>query len=136
MLHVIVGAGRDRVDVGPAEAMHCGSCRRVTPCRLFLDYEYSHLWFLFGKVDQKSYRCVCQGCGRESAAPAAEVERRLEAIPIPFMRRWGFYLLAGALGFLLAAACVVAGILDHYGVIDIRRAIQAFLADLGFIDPP
>jgi len=100
---LILGTGREDIDLGPIHSQDCEVCQKEQPFRLRLLYRYEHLFFVFGNIRAKSYVIVCEACGTAYRVPRRIALKlgRLEREPIPFMRRYGCLTVFGA--FLLVA---------------------------------
>jgi hypothetical protein len=103
---IIWGRGGDNKDLGQVGTRQCPICQTERPFKLFLQYRFAHLYYIFGWVTQKKYMIVCDVCRRGRELAAKEVEGKLEKNPIPFMKRYGWTFLVGfiALAALSAAA--------------------------------
>jgi hypothetical protein len=104
---LILGTGREDIDLGPIHPQDCEVCRKEQPFRLRLLYRYEHLFFVFGNARAKSYVIVCEGCGTPFRVPRKVAWKlgRLDREPIPFLRRYGCLMVFVA--FLLIAAAGV-----------------------------
>lgn len=100
---LIWGTDSEVVDLGQVEIKRCDTCGQERPFHLYLQYTWSHLYFVFGKVEQKQYTKACSICNRGAELDAAEVEKELTKKPIPFLRESGCMLgMWLILGFALA----------------------------------
>jgi hypothetical protein len=90
---VVWGSQSIRQDLGFKEATGCDFCGQEAPFHLILDYSYSHLYWIFGRVTEKKYTLVCQRCHSALPLDAGAVEQRLGGVPIPFMQRFGCLVL-------------------------------------------
>ena len=106
---LILGTGREEVDLGPIHPQECETCQQEQPFCLRLLYRYEHLFFVFGNTRAKSYVIVCEVCDTAYRVPRNVAWKlgHLERNPIPFMRRYGcmmfflWVLLLAAIGVLL-----------------------------------
>jgi hypothetical protein len=95
---VIWGSGGDTVDLGVSEHKYCDVCERERPFKVFLQYRYAHIYWIFSWITKKHYSLLCDICSRGWILKAEEVEKTLPKIPIPFMRRWGWTFLVALFG--------------------------------------
>ena len=107
---LVWGKRSETVDFGQTGVQKCPICERDRNFSLILQYEWSHMYWIFGQVSSKSYRVVCKICQRGWDVDSREVESQLDQNPIPFMRRRGWmFPAAGMAGFvLLLVAAVLA----------------------------
>jgi hypothetical protein len=105
---LILGTGKEEIDMGPIHPQDCEICQREQPFRLRLVYRYEHVFLVLGHTRALSYVIVCEVCSTPFRIPR-KVGRKLARIdrePIPFLRRYGcliFYF-----GLLLIAGLAVA----------------------------
>ena len=97
---IIWGSGGNSVDLGQVELKHCETCEKDRPFKLLLQYKYAHLYYLRW-VTEKKYHLACDVCSRGWELKTAEVEQKLEKNPIPFMTRFGWTFLVGAIALIL-----------------------------------
>lgn len=83
----------------------CPTCEKERPFALYIVYDHSDLYLLFGKVDKKQYFELCEICSRGPEIPPNDAEKRIGRIPIPFMQRFG--CLAVVLSLLLFVVVVL-----------------------------
>lgn len=94
---IIYSWGRDSVDLGlTSERYHCNECDEERPFRLYLQYRYWGLFWIFCFTTHRKYTKVCTYCQNGWELPAAEIEPSLESVPIPFMRRYGLAVFGAA----------------------------------------
>ncbi len=85
------GSGREIVHLGWLPPAHC--CNTERPFSFVLQYDFGHLYFLFGYVKHREYLRICDCCGQTQLLETAAVEYDLGHVPIPFMRRFGCLVL-------------------------------------------
>jgi hypothetical protein len=90
---IIFGSASQVVSLGHGETTHCSVCDTDRSFSLVLYYEFEHVYFVFGYVKHKQYALVCDVCQGRQLLNAAEVEKDLGRVPIPFMRRSGCLVL-------------------------------------------
>jgi hypothetical protein len=88
----------------------CPTCERNRPFSLYLIYDHSDLYLLFGKVDKKQYFELCEICSRGPEIPATNAEQRIGRVPIPFMQRFGCLAVLLAFHLLLAVTFIMAAV--------------------------
>ncbi len=98
---IIWGSGGDNKDLGVVEHRNCPTCAKVQPFKLFLQYRFSHVYYIFGWVTEKKYLLACDVCRQGWELQAKEVEASLKENPIPFMKRYGWAFLVGPIAFFL-----------------------------------
>jgi hypothetical protein len=102
---IIWGSGSGGSDLGQMKLKHCETCEKERSFKLFLQYRYAHLYYLRW-VTEKKYHLACDICRRGWELKTAEAESKLEKNPIPFMTRFGWTFLVGAIGLLVLIAKV------------------------------
>lgn len=90
---IIWGIADAAVNLGRAETNKCLTCQQTRSFSLLLQYEYFHVFWLFGLVTKKKYFLACDACQRGWELDKKKVEARLTGSAIPFMRRFGLLLL-------------------------------------------
>jgi len=100
---IIWGSGGGGADLGQLELRHCQTCERERPMKLLLQYRYAHLYYLRW-VTEKKYHMACDVCRRGWQLDNKEVEAKLEKNPIPFMTRYGWTFLVGAIALIFIIA--------------------------------
>ena len=99
---LVWGKRSETEDLGPTGVHNCPVCEQERSFRLLLNYEWSHMYWIFGQVSSKTYHVACEICNRGWEADSQEVEKQLEQNPIPFMRRMGWvFPAAGLVGFIV-----------------------------------
>ena len=101
---IIWGFGRERVELGPAQARECGHCAHRRPFRHVLRYRFVHIWYLFCWVTEKQYLAVCDICHHAVPQDTQAFEAALPRSPIPFYRRSGWVVLLGLVAVVGAAS--------------------------------
>jgi len=92
---IIWGTGGQSVDLGKVEDRQCQTCGAVRPFKLFLQYRYFHLYYVFKAVTKKEYMMVCEVCRRGWQLEKAKIAQALGKEPIPFMTKYGLAVLGG-----------------------------------------
>ena len=59
-----------------------------------LQYEYEHVYGIFGRVMKREYFELCDVCQRGAERDRREIEQEIGKPPIPFMRRFGCLIFA------------------------------------------
>lgn len=95
---IIWNSGGDLVNLGTVEEKHCQVCEKDQSFGLILQYRYWGLYWIFNFVTKKQYTLVCDVCQRGWTLDKSEVEDNLDAVPIPFMRRFGLLVLIAVVG--------------------------------------
>lgn len=109
---IIWGTRGKTVNLGNAGTKHCEVCEKERQFNYLLQYRYFHLYYLFGVITQKEYLLLCDICNRGWKLDTKEVEQGLgKNVPIPFMHRYGLFLLFGSIG-----ALIVSGTMGPIGV--------------------
>ncbi|RUL75340.1 DUF3149 domain-containing protein [Dyella choica] len=79
------------------EHRDCKTCEKNQPFRLMLQYQYSHLYYVFRWVTKKQYFLACDICKRGWTLDAKKVEadfkQKQKPHPIPFGDRYGWAAL-------------------------------------------
>lgn len=109
---LIWGSGGDSKDLGLIETKHCETCEKDRPFKLFLQYRYAHLWYLFAWVSQKKYLSLCDVCSRGVQLDTKQTESTMKSNPIPFQKRYGWTFLVGLIVFLVGFGALVRN--QHY----------------------
>jgi hypothetical protein len=101
---IIWGSGGKSIELGQSEVRRCSTCEKDRPFKVFLNYRYSHLYYIFGWITQKKYLLVCDVCHRGWELDAKKFEAERPKPPIPFTHRYGWTIPVGiaAVGILLA----------------------------------
>jgi hypothetical protein len=100
---IIWGSGSGAEDLGQVELRQCPTCEKERPFKLFLQYEYAHLYYLRW-VTEKKYYLACDICRRGWELDTKEVEAKFEKNPIPFMTRYGWTFLVGFVALVIIVA--------------------------------
>jgi hypothetical protein len=113
---IIWGTERKRVPIGKAGKQKCPTCRSLQPCKLAFEYDYSHVYFIFGMVNRRRFLMICKECGTEWKVDTSEVDdaREIELESVPFLHRWGcvVFLVMAFLAVLLFAGFIL--VLQHF----------------------
>jgi len=105
---IIWGTGGNAIDLGVVEHKHCEFCEKERPFKIFVQYRYAHIYWLFSWITQKQYLYLCDICGRGHQLDAKEVEKTLDKNPIPLIRRWGWALLIAPIALLFLIGFISA----------------------------
>lgn len=89
----IFGTKNEVKDLGNESVMPCPVCEKDRPFRLVLTYKLSHIYYIFGSVSHKAYHQLCTICSRGETLDTKKTEAALPRHPIPFMQRYGGYVL-------------------------------------------
>ena len=92
-MFIIFGSSEEKVDFGEVEKKLCPICKEVKPFHLILIYKYTHISDTFGLIAEKRYMNSCEDCDHGQEINMMVIERQLGYVPIPFMRRYGGYVL-------------------------------------------
>jgi hypothetical protein len=102
---IFYGWGRKSVPLVGVGNTSCSKCCEVRPFRLFLSYNYMHLYWIFGAVLRRRYLVACSVC---SQGFLVDKKDALQAVPnatpnpIPFMQRWGLAVFAAGIAVAIA----------------------------------
>jgi len=129
---LVWGSGSDTKDLGMVEKRHCDACEKERPFKLFLQYRFAHIWYLFSWVTKKEYLLLCDVCRRGVQLDKKKVESKLRENPIPLRRRYGWMLLVVliAIGAVLAQQSVEADRARDYAYIDSPHVNDLYVTDL------
>ena len=94
------GSRTETINLGNVETKQCCTCEKERPFNLVLNYNWSHIYWLFGSVSKKNYLLLCDICSRGVHLDTKQVESSLNKSPIPFMRKHGASLFFGSLVIL------------------------------------
>jgi hypothetical protein len=86
---IIFGSNGASVLIEQAPAQRCPVCERERSFSVWLQYEYDHLYYIFGMLRSRKYFLLCDVCSRGERLERREYERQLGRVPIPFMHRFG-----------------------------------------------
>jgi len=88
---IIFGQISEHLRLGPTNSRACPACRQEQPFSLLLEYDYAHLYYLFGFVTRRRFRVACDRCGNVWKASEKEIAeaRPLARGAVPFLHRWG-----------------------------------------------
>ena len=91
---IIWGSGGDEINLGEVEKKYCETCERSRTFELQLEYRYWGIYWIFNFLTKKKYWILCEICSRGVEVEKDEVEPTLDKVSIPFMARYGFFVLA------------------------------------------
>lgn len=131
---LIWGSGHKDVRADITDTSVCPQCRRTNNFSVVVDYDYSHMYWLFKSIKNVSTSLVCKECGHAQALDKqrqGQLYSNLGGNPIPFMDRFGAAVLV-----LLVAAGIAYGYLsqagrDDSGVVVRSGTIDAFDIRIG-----
>ena len=110
----IFGSGHKTIRIPINNVPPCGTCRRDSQRVIAIDYDYSHIFWLFKGLKNKVVVGRCEACGTSVALDKShekDVYRALGRNPIPFMDRYGALVLiaivAAWVAFVFAIPCAV-----------------------------
>jgi hypothetical protein len=107
---IVFGTRGDKVLMEHSSARQCPVCERERPFSIWLQYEYDHVWYVFGYLRWRKYFLLCDICNRGQKLDRREYEQTIGKVPIPFMRRYGCLLLPLLPVLLLGVGVLVAAI--------------------------
>lgn len=104
---IFYGWGKRALPLLDIGTYHCSQCGD-RPFRIFVNYSYFHLYWIFGFITGRRYIAACTNCSRGAMLEKKQVAPLFAPKPIkdpiPFMERWGFAVLASAaIVFFIAA---------------------------------
>jgi hypothetical protein len=93
---IVWGNGGDLVDLAHEQVQACATCGQNRPFKVFLKYRYFHLYWVFGAITERNHLQLCDICRRGTEIPKEQLSLfNVQAIQLPFMRRFGLLALAG-----------------------------------------
>jgi hypothetical protein len=104
---IIWGTGGDMVNLGVLDTRRCEMCEKDRPFNIILNYRYFGFYWVFNFVTKKKYLLICNVCSRGWELDAGKLEPRLQSAPIPFMRRYGFLVLIGAIAGIVGVPLAI-----------------------------
>ena len=123
----IWGSGHNTVQKSVTDNCICSGCGGTNNLSVVVDYDYSHIYWIFKSVKNVRTSLVCENCGHAQDADdqkKSDLFEKLGGNPIPFMDRFGGVVLvlifAGAVayGFLSEASRDSSGAIDRSGRVD------------------
>ena len=99
------GWGRKSVPLVGVGNTSCSKYGEVRPFRLFLSYNYMHLYWIFGAVLRRRYLVACSVCNQGflvDKKDALLADPNVTPNPIPFMQRWGLAVFAAGIAMVVA----------------------------------
>jgi hypothetical protein len=121
------GSGHKTIQKDVNDSSVCTGCSHANEFSVVVDYDYSHIYWIFKSVKNVKTYLVCGNCGHaqdSSNQTESDLFAKLGGNPIPFMDRFGgvvFVLLIvgfGAYAFLSQASRDSTGAIDSAGQID------------------
>ncbi len=92
-----------RIALGESERHCCQTCGQQRRFQLTLTYMEWCLYWIFGIVTSRDYRMLCEVCRNGWQLEPHKVEPFLSKPMIPFMQRFGLFILIAGLGILIAS---------------------------------
>jgi hypothetical protein len=102
---IFYGWGRKSVPLVGVGNTKCSKCCEVRPFRLFLSYNYMHLYWIFGAVLRRRYLVACSVCNQGFLVDKKDAMQAVPNVspnPIPFMQRWGLAVFAAGIAAIVA----------------------------------
>lgn len=129
----IWGSGHKRVTRDTSEIGVCSACGRTDNLSVAVDYDYSHIYWIFKSVKNVRARLACRQCGQanETGATKDELFSKIGGNPIPFMDRFGGVVLATLVAAGFGTAYLLEAGRDPTGAIVRSGDIDAFEIRLG-----
>ena len=129
---LIWGSAGETKDLGAVETRRCDTCKKERPFKLFLQYRYSHIWYLFSWISAKKYLLLCDVCHRGAELDSGKVESKLKKNPIPFRRRYGWTFLVGLIALVVAGGMCQSQVQEtlDYSYIGSPRVSDLYVAEL------
>lgn len=90
---IVWGTRGNSLDLGPVKEDSCSTCGVRRPFHAYLAYRWFHLYWVFAFITERKYMILCQVCKRGSVVDAHQIEALHREIKIPFMRRYGIFVL-------------------------------------------
>ncbi len=90
---------------------HCPKCETNCLHSLVLQYEYTHVYYIFGQLGSQKFYSVCDKCQHGSERNLDDADRRGFIRVIPFLHRYGFHVIA-VLGILGTAGAFMVNSLS------------------------
>jgi hypothetical protein len=129
---IIWGSGVETKDFGVVETKYCNTCEKDRPFKIFVQYKYSHFYYVFSWISGKKYFFLCNVCRRGVQLDSKKVESKLQKSPIPFYRRYGWTFLVGIIALAVTWGIYTSQIeaRSDYSYIHSPRANDLYVADL------
>jgi hypothetical protein len=92
----IWGSGHKTLTVPVDTTHHCPSCNTTTAHHLRIDYDYSHIFWLFKGLKNKKISIQCEGCNLYHETDKATEKMLMASVgsnPIPLMDKYGGHIL-------------------------------------------
>jgi hypothetical protein len=102
---IFYGWGKKSVPLVSVGNTSCSKCCEVRPFRLFLSYNYMHLYWIFGAVLRRRYLVACSVCNQGflvDKKDALQAVPNVSPNPIPFMQRWGLVVFVAGIALVVA----------------------------------
>ena len=131
---LIWGSGHKTVQKSVTDSLVCTGCSRANNFSVVVDYDYSHLYWLFKWVKNIKTSLACENCGNRQDADdqrEGDLFEKLGGNPIPFMDRFGGAVLLLIVAGGIAFAFLSQASRDGSGAIVSSGRIDAFDIRLG-----
>ncbi len=89
---LIWGSGHKTIRESVTDNSVCAGCGRANGFSVVVDYDYSHIYWLFKSVKNVQTSLVCENCGHAQGVDSqrkSDLFAKLGGNPIPFMDRFG-----------------------------------------------
>ena len=110
---LIWGYGGDCVNLWLTENRYCLTCEKERSLKVFLQYRYSHFWYVFKWVSEKHYIVICDVCQQSmelvDTKDIKKIKASLKTNPIAWGTRYGWTFLVG-----LIALGILSGVYSSY----------------------
>jgi hypothetical protein len=90
---IILGHNTKTRWIKGAPAQVCSVCGGERPFSIVLQYQYDHIYFIFGLLRWRHYYLLCDVCHNGEKLDRRLVEKSLGEPPIPFLHRYGCLML-------------------------------------------
>ncbi len=100
-MFLIWGSKQKSIVLAVIRTRHCDRCEMPRAFRARVDYQYNHLWYVFGFASGKQFTESCEACGEVAAIDEAVIRAEIGKNPIPYWDRFGLLSAFGGLvGFI------------------------------------
>ena len=103
------GSSLRTVDLGAVDVRPCPICEKERPFHLILIYRIWGLWWIFNRITYKKYMLVCSICNRGWELDPKEVEESIGNSHIPFMHKYGLWILVAFFAISFIASIITYG---------------------------
>lgn len=126
---LIWGSGNKTVKKHVVDSYICPECGRADNLSVVVNYDYSHLYWIFRSVKNVRTSLVCENCGTESAADKQrqkDLFDKLGGNPISYFDRFGGVFLVMIVAAVVGFAVLSQASRDDSGRIVSGGSIDAF----------